>query len=427
MTLTRSRIYLLLILAAAFLVRLAAAFYLGNNISGLSGAQDEVSYSMLGHRFATGHGLTFPTAWYPWIAADTPQSYYSATMSLSLAAVYALVGYQPLVARLIMAALGTLVVALIMALAWQFFGRTVALVSGAIAALYAYLIFYGVTLVTETPFMLSILAAIYVSLRIVKSPSLAKWMVLGLTLAIAVLFRMAVVFYVAPLLVWIWARLESRRYMVLLPVVVIGLSVLPFTIHNYLLWGRFLLLEAQFGHVFWNGNHPGHHGDFNPVTVFPIPAEILASHNDVEITSRLLFLGVQNVLRDPGGFLLLTLTRLREFFLFWPTAKSGQVESLLRVLSFGMLWPFAVLGLLRSRGRWRELAPLLLYMLALTAVYSVTWTMIRYRVPVDAVLIPFGALGVVSSWTWLYGALRRQAGVVRHGLGTTAGARAKAG
>ncbi len=147
--------WLLLILAVAFILRVAAAFILGNDISGLSGAHDEISYSMLGERFASGHGMTFPENWYPWIKADAPQSYYSYTMSLFLAGIYGVFGYHPLAARLIMAILSTLIVLMIYIISKRLFNQQVALLSAGIAAVYAYLIFYGVTLVTETPFILA--------------------------------------------------------------------------------------------------------------------------------------------------------------------------------------------------------------------------------------------------------------------------------
>jgi hypothetical protein len=138
---------LLWILALALIVRVAASIYLGNTVSGLSGAQDEISYSTLGERFATGHGLTFPTFWYPWIQPDAPQSYFSATMSIYLGIIYKLFGYYPIIARLITSVLGTIVVGLIYLLAEDIFGRKVAIVSGVIAALYSYLFFYSATLV----------------------------------------------------------------------------------------------------------------------------------------------------------------------------------------------------------------------------------------------------------------------------------------
>ncbi len=181
--------YLLLILFVALVTRMAAAFYLGDTVSGLSGAHDEISYSMLGQRFATGHGMTFPEPWYPWVAADTPQSYYSYTISLFLAGIYTLFGYHPLAARIIMGLMSTATIWLLFLIGQRLFGTTVALVASAISAVYAYLIFYGVTLVTETPFTLALLIALYLAIRMRAGEvkGVGAWFTLGVVLAVAVL------------------------------------------------------------------------------------------------------------------------------------------------------------------------------------------------------------------------------------------------
>ncbi len=322
-------------------------------------------------------------------------------MSLYLAAIYAIFGYQPLIARLITGLLSTGVVGLIFLLARRLFGERVAFISGLIAAVYAYLVFYGVTLVTETPFILGLLVAIYLAYRMGDSvASKWQWVVLGMALAVTILFRMAVIFYVPVLLVWIIVRWPRQWFRALIPVVIIGCAILPFTIRNHQLWGRFLLLESQFGHVFWNGNHPDHRGNFHPYKVFPIPQDVLVGQNDAVITNRLLQMGIQNVINDPGHFLLLTLTRLREFFKFWPTSDSSALANLMRVLSFGIMWPFALIGLILARQRWRDLLPILLFMVVHTGVYAVSWTMIRYRIPLDALLIPFAGLAVANVISW---------------------------
>ena len=110
---------------------------------------------------------------------------------------------------------------------------------------------------------------------------------------------------------------------------------------------------------------------------------------------------MQNILNDPGLFVMLTLTRLREFFLFWPTAESDTLANLLRVLSFGIMWPFAAAGLWLSRRQWRDLLPIYIFMVMHTGIYAVTWTMIRYRIPLDAFLIPFAAVAAVYLYRWL--------------------------
>ncbi|MBK8045651.1 MAG: hypothetical protein IPK16_00085 [Anaerolineales bacterium] len=58
----------------------------------------------------------------------------------------------------------------------------------------------------------------------------------------------------------------------LIPVALIVVSILPFSIRNYGLWGRFLLLKTNLD-VFWNSNHPDQAGDFHPYEVFPIPSK----------------------------------------------------------------------------------------------------------------------------------------------------------
>ena len=383
------------IILSAFFIRIAAAAYLGNTVSGLSGAYDEISYSMLGHRLAQGFGLTFPRDWYPWIKAGAPQSYYSAAMSIYLGAIYLLFGYVPLIARLITALLSTLIVLVLYLLARDIFNRQVAMLAAFIAAVYAYLVFYGVTLVTETPFILAILLALYISYEIVAHPALWKWVALGICLAVCVLFRMAVVFFVPILLAWIYFRHPQRKSFLLIPITIILLAVIPFTIRNYFLWDQFLLLESQFGHVFWNGNHPASLGNFHPFRVFEIPGQVLVSQNDAQITNQLLAMGIHNVLNDPRLFASLTITRLREFFTFWPTPDSTTPANVMRVFSFGILWPFAVAGIWLTKSDWRKLLPLYLFMLIHTAIYAISWTMIRYRIPLDAMLIIFAAFTIV--------------------------------
>ena len=248
------------ILAIALILRVAMAVYLGDTVSGLSGAHDEISYSMLGQRYAAGYGMTFPEAWYPWIEANAPQSYYSYSISLFLGGIYALFGYHPLAARLIMAVMSTLIVWMVFLVGRRLFNEKVALLATAITALYAYLIFYGVTLVTETPFTLALLIALYLAVRMRAGEMTGfwAWVLLGFVLAVAVLLRMAVIFFIPILLFWLFfaIRKHTSIFMLVIPLVIIGLAVLPLAMRNWQLWHQFLLLEAQFGHVFWNGNHP---------------------------------------------------------------------------------------------------------------------------------------------------------------------------
>ena len=88
---------------------------------------------------------------------------------------------------------------------------------------------------------------------------------------------------------------------------------------------------------------------------------------------------------------MLTITRLRELFIFWPTATSTLQSNVLRVFSFGLIMPFALYGLLANLRRFADLAPIYLFGAMHVGIYAVTWTMVRYRVPLDPFLILFAA------------------------------------
>ena len=230
--------------------------------------------------------------------------------------------------------------------------------------------------------------------------NLRHWVVLGLALAGTVLFRMAVLPFVFILLAWIFfsarhADRPVRIWQCLIPIAIIALAIMPWTIRNYRLYGRFMLLESQFGHVLWNSNHPDQGINFRGAWVAPIPPELLTL-SEPEITNELLKRGVQNILADPGRFTLLTLSRVKFFFTCWPTADSGLMNNAARVLSFGIMWPFMLYGLYLSRRQWQRCLPLYLFLVIHLGIYLVSWVMIRYRIPADTVLLPFAGLAIVD-------------------------------
>jgi 4-amino-4-deoxy-L-arabinose transferase-like glycosyltransferase len=378
------------------------AVWLGDTMVVLDagGTHDQVSYDMLAHRVATGHGFTFPVAWYPWVPPDTPTSYYSGAMVLHLAAIYKIFGYHPLLPRLLYAILGTAIVFLVYRLGRRLFGEAAGLAAAACAAGYSYLILYSATLLTEIPFIFFLLLSLNLAYELAERNTLGRWIGLSLALAGTILFRMAVLPFVFVLVGWIYlqARKSSRpmhSWPYLIPFVIIVLAILPWTLRNYHLYGRFMLLESQFGHVLWNSNHPEQGTSFRGAWVANIPPELL-SLSEPEITNELLKRGAQNILAAPGRFALLTISRVKYFFTFWPTADSSLLSNVARVLSFGIMWPFMLYGLYLSRPKWRLCLPLYLFLAIHLGVYLVSWVMIRYRIPADTILLVFAGLALAT-------------------------------
>lgn len=101
-------------------------------------------------------------------------------------------------------------------------------------------------------------------------------------------------------------------------------------------------------------------------------------------------------MEDPGRFLETSLKRIRIFFYFLPFAESHPLSNLARVLSFGLFLPFMVYGLILSRKCWRKCVPLYLFAITYSLVHIASWPGPRYRLPVDAVLVPFAGLAIAD-------------------------------
>lgn len=405
---------LLAILAVALISRVAVAVYLGDTNQAWP-LHDQNTYDTLAQRFLAGKGFSFAEGWYPWIPPDTQTSYFSGAMVLYLSAIYAVVGYHPVAARIVTAVIGAASCYLVYRLGRKMFGEQVGLLSAGLMAVYAYLVYYSATLMTETPFIAAVLLSLNVAVDVKERSTWGRWAWLGAFLALAVLFRQSALLFAVVLVGWVYLTSRQRPPLLLatVPFLIIALGLAPFTARNYSLFGRFLLSESQFGHVFWVGNHPDRDVtyDFEDTAwVAPLPDDI-AEVNEAEKTYVLMQRGLQNVLDDPARFVELSLHRAKTMFTFWPTSSSSTTSNVARVMSFGLLFPFAVYGLVLSLRDWRRFFILYGFIITHSGVYVASWMMIRYRVPVDPLLIMFGAYGMVHIWSKAPLILRERAAV----------------
>jgi 4-amino-4-deoxy-L-arabinose transferase-like glycosyltransferase len=273
------------------------------------------------------------------------------------------------------------------------------LVGAALAAVYGYFIYYNVALMTETFFIVLVLFSLYLGLELKEKPVLARWALLGLALGVAGLLRQTILLFVPFLLLWLFWELKKSGvpwWYFAVPIVIIVLLIAPWTIRNYVVYHRFLPLNSNAGYAFYASNHPhlGTHWS-NDSIVVPVPEE-LAGKNEAELNQALTRKGMEFILADPGRYLWLTLNKTLEYFKFWPSSDSSRISNLNRVLSFGLYLPFMLLGLYLSFSRWRNFVPLYLFMIIHTAIHLLSWPSLRYRLPVDAVLMVFAGLTIIE-------------------------------
>ncbi|MHB1295238.1 MAG: ArnT family glycosyltransferase [Anaerolineae bacterium] len=405
--------WLAVIIVLAVLLRLGVALYLGDVVDAPPLLTDQRSYHALGQRLLGGHGYSFDRNWYPFTPAETPTAHWSFLYSLVVAAVYAVFGPHPLAVRIVQGVLGGV------ALPWLAYRlakrllpqrQAVPFLAALLTAGYPYLALYAATLMTETLFIGLVLWTLEISLRIEaevragRAVPLRDAALLGSGLGLAVLTRQSLMPWLPVLFLWLlWRARQGHslkptfRALALAGAIIVAL-VIPWTYRNYRVYGEFLLLNSNSGYAMYSAQHPFHGTVFHEFTAAPVPSD-LAGLNEAQKDATLMRRGIQFVLDEPGRYLMLCLSRVRAYLEFWPTTDTSLLHNLGRVGSFGLLLPFALIGLvmtLRNPGLASGGGLIVLFVVFYSAMHILTWAMVRYRLPVDATIMPLAALAVES-------------------------------
>ncbi len=416
---------LIIIATLSVLSRIITAFYIGNGINEMPGVSDQISYHTLGIRLIQGHGFTFDRPWWPATPAGEPTAHWSYLYSLFVAGIYYFVGPLPLMVRLVQAiVVGLLQTYLLYKLGKMIFGVLTGIVAAALGSIYLYFIYYSATLMTEPFYITGILAALTLTFSLTGTPHQTRAtgsratitaLSLGVVIGATLLLRQVFLLFLPFLFLWILIanrkeRVTSTVFQLSLALVVLAVIILPFSYFNYQRFGQFVLLNTNAGFALYWANHPVYGTHFESIltpgqpTYLDLLPKELKDLNEAQLDSALLQRGLGFILDDPGRYLLLSLSRIPIYFMFWPSPGSSLLSNLSRVGSFGIFLPFMLYGVilsLRSVANRKFFIDsphflLLLFIVIYSAIHILTWTLIRYRLPVDAVLLIFAGFGFVD-------------------------------
>jgi hypothetical protein len=412
------RSILILIIGISVLIRIVAAIYLGDKVVDLPGTYDQISYHNLALRVLGGHGFSFGVGWWPATPANQPTAHWSYLYTLYLVLVYFIFGPHPIVARLIQAVIvGIFQTYLTFKIGQKIFGDWIGIVAALLSSVYIYFIYYSATLMTEPFYITAILWALFLILEIREIPSKAHNLkpgreitlsiFLGLALIIGVLLRQLLLIVVPFLLLWVWlVRWSKYRKLPLTSTAIVAavmiVFILPITFYNYQRFHRFVLLNTNAGFAFFWGNNPIYGTQFQPLlsntTYAQLIPEDVRSLNEAAMDQALLKRGIGFVISDPVRYILLSISRIPFYFEFWPTAGSGLISNISRIFSFGIMLPFMLYGMIAAlfniivpiKDSWSSPEVMLILFSALyAAIHILTWTLIRYRLPIDAIFLVF--------------------------------------
>lgn len=411
------------IILISVLLRVAVAFVMGDTVVELPGIFDQISYHNLALRLVSGYGFSFGELWWPITPANAPTAHWSFLYTLYLAFVYLLFGPHPIVARILQAVVvGILHPYIVYRIGNKLFTKTIGVIAAAVTAVYVYFFYYGAALMTEPYYITAILFTLYFAIQLAESKDRKKDIKLGAALGIsigfALLLRQVFLLFLPFLFLWIWiVRFRQSQSLpivsTVLSVVIIVLLIAPVTLYNYSRFGRFVLLNTNSGYAFFWGNNPIYGTEFIPILPTEMYREMIPEEvrhlDEAALDQELLKRGIRFVMDDPMRYVLLSLSRIPPYFMFWYSSDSSMLSNVSRIASFGIMLPFMLYGLVlgikkKMSGKGKRflnlvaspVGLLVIFMLVYTGVHVLTWTLIRYRLPLDAILLPFAGLALVD-------------------------------
>lgn len=298
--------------------------------------------------------------------------------------------------------------ALIAATARRIFGNgTVALVAAAMVALYPFFLFYQGLLLSETLFTTWLVAGI---------AALYRWRERGCRIDAALVvtclcfaaatWTKATLTILPPLLIaataWT-AGAHWRRTLTLLVVMtcLYGALLSPWWIRNAVVLGEFVPLTTGSAENLYLGNNPHNPeagidwaSDVEPDVV----ARIRALPNEIERQRAFGTQAMDYIKADPSAFVEAAAKKFLRFWNIVPNARefSSTIYRIVSAASFGPVLLLALICVARQWQQWRRLSPLYLIVGYFTFVHVVTVASLRYRLPIEPILILLAAEPLAS-------------------------------
>ncbi|OHE78616.1 MAG: hypothetical protein A2107_11160, partial [Verrucomicrobia bacterium GWF2_62_7] len=346
-----------------------------------------------------------------------------------MALLYKLFGHSFLVVRVAQSVIGALTCVVAGAAAMRLFDRRVGVWTAWVLAFYPSLVYLAGVLYMENLYAFCLSVAVYLLTRL-GAEATTRWAVFaGLALGVAALSRSVALLLIpaAALVPLLAVGVTWRRRLGLC--LVLGLmavvAIAPWTIRNWVVFGRFVPVSMGSGATLWRGNSPCSRGDAgdrfltpddNSWTVIPKTAqnqERLAALQarlkglDEADTDRVL---VQEAWRyiaeQPLHCAALYVRKILTLHAAYSSTRSSNAHGSPRnrLIVTACYYPVLLLalgGMVIYARRWRELRVPYLVWGVFTFSLPLLTTCTRFRLPTEPLLVMFAAAAAVRFWDWL--------------------------
>ncbi len=266
--------------------------------------------------------------------------------------------------------------------------------------LYPFAVFYSAYLLSETLYTAFVVASIWCAYFFVRHlgprSAIALGVVLGLTSLTRPTINGAIPFLFLAILAARWDERRKALKGLVLAGVALSLVLSPWIIRNYVVFGKILPGSTQVGRMLFLANNPDNETGGVLIPRDANPPDRRPDESELEYNNRLGKLAKEFIRENPGQFLKLVGMRFYQFWRLTPMYEtfSSVLTNTVCFLSFLPLFVGALYGMWLLRHRFRILLPILAVVLSTYAIHLVFGVSLRYRFPIESLLVPPAAYAV---------------------------------
>ena len=413
--------YILILALLALALRLVYALSVDLIPADASGVDmDAVEYDHLGWSIAQGGGVVD--------RYGDPTSYRFPGYLYFLGIIYFIFSHHHIAALIVQAFLGTLSPLLIYFTARQILEEKTSRIAGLLTAVYPVFIYYVGWLMTENLFLLLLNLLIYLTVSLGRDAGWKKLVFMGFLVGLLSLTRGVGLPFLGLIPLYVLLRLKgdfgSRLVKAALVFIAAIITLIPWTVRNYVTYGQIMLPSSEGGAILWLGFHKFSFRDYYVTEpafdyvervgrekarseqfyrlllennifgltgvkeVFKIyyPDEPLPL-NEPEATRRLGQKALVILVENPGMWVVKS---IKQIFRFWHVLdERGRY-----VYGYAFILPFFLAGFWLLRRRIADLMPLYFFPLVLYGISIIFFADARFRMPFEGVFIIVGALAI---------------------------------
>jgi 4-amino-4-deoxy-L-arabinose transferase-like glycosyltransferase len=355
---------------------------------------------------AAGRGFSSPLN-----GMDTgPTAWFTPIYPYLVAAIFRVWGISTATSRIVLETLNCAFVSLtiipIFEIARRSFGRGTAVAAAASWIILPTALMFSLRWIWDTALSALLLALIFwATLALFDSERTAAWVGYGGLWAVAGLTNPALLSVLPFLLAWLVHRRQgirtSRLKLAGATLLVFLAGVAPWMVRNYAVFGKFIPLRSNFGLELWLGNNPTVSDTWTPwmhPNDDPEEAEKFRRLGEISYMEEKQHAAIEFIRTHPGDTLNFIFHRFVNNWLAVSdnpfVAWSHQPLSATLVSNF-LLTLLSLCGVLFAyRARRPDAAPYALVLLVFPLIFYLTHSSLRYRFPMDPILIVLAVNGI---------------------------------